>query len=42
VTTFDGLVEGFQDFKLDWVNGGVAQTGWTITIALTDERAAAV
>lgn len=42
VTTFDGLIEGFPDFKLDWVNGGVAQTGWTVTISLTDERAAAV
>ncbi len=42
VTTFDGLFEGFPDFKVDWVNGGTAQTGWTITIALTGERAAAV
>lgn len=42
VTTFDGLIEGFYDFKLDWVNGGSAQTGWTVTIALTGERAAAV
>lgn len=42
VTTLDALIEGFPDFKLDWVNGGVAQTGWTVTIALTGERAAAV
>jgi len=42
VTTFDGLFEGFADFKLEWVNGGSAQTGWTVTIALTGERAAAV
>lgn len=42
VTTFDALVEGFPDFKLDLVNGGAAQTGWTVTIALTSERAAAV
>lgn len=42
VTTFDGLFEGFPDFKLDLVNGGSAQTGMTVTIALTDERGAAV
>ncbi len=42
VATFDGLIESFPDFKLDLVNGGVAQTGWTVTIALTGERAAAV
>ncbi len=42
VSTFDGLFEGFPDFKLDLVNGGVAQTGMTVTIALTGERAAAV
>jgi hypothetical protein len=40
VTTFELLFEGFPDFKLDWVNGGSAQTGWTVTIALTGERAA--
>lgn len=42
VSTFDGLIEGFPDFKLDLVNGGTAQTGMTVTIALTGERAAAV
>lgn len=42
VSTFDGLIEGFPDFKLDLVNGGVAQTGMTVTIALTGERTAAV
>lgn len=42
VSTFDGLIEGFPDFKLELVNGGSAQTGMTVTIALTGERAAAV
>lgn len=42
VSTFDGLIEGFPDFKLELVNGGAAQTGMTVTIALTGERAAAV
>jgi hypothetical protein len=42
VSTFDGLFEGFPDFKLDLVNGGSAQTGMTVTIALVGERAAAV
>jgi hypothetical protein len=39
VTEYDALILGFPDFKLDWTNGGVAQTGWTITISLDDERA---
>lgn len=42
VTTFDLLFEGFADFKLDWVNSGSAQTGWTVSIALAGERSAAV
>lgn len=42
VSTFDGLIEGFPDFKLDLVNGGSAQTGMTVTIALTGDRSAAV
>lgn len=42
VFTFDGAILGFQDFKVDWVNGGTAQTGWTVTISLDDGRAASV
>lgn len=42
VSTLDVLFEGFPDFKLDLVNGGAAQTGMTVTIALMGERAAAV
>ncbi len=42
VATFDGLIEGFPDFKLDLVNGGSAQTGMTVSIALTGERSPAV
>lgn len=37
-TELDALIESFPDFKLDWVNGGSAQTGWSVTIALSDER----
>ncbi len=36
--TFDFLVEEYQDFKLEWVNGGVAQNPWLVDVALTDER----
>lgn len=42
VFTLDVAILGFQDFKVDWVNGGAAQTGWTVTIALDDGRAASV
>lgn len=42
VFTLDAMIEGFPDFKVDWVNGGSAQTGWTVTIALDGSRAAAV
>ena len=42
VFTLDVMIDGFPDFKVDWVNGGSAQTGWTVTIALDGGRAAAV
>ncbi len=42
VTTFDFDIEAFPDFKVDFVNGGTAQTGWTVTMSLASERAAAV
>lgn len=42
VTTLDLLIEGFPDFKLEWTNAGSAQTGWTVTMALTSQRSAAV
>ena len=42
VFTADLVILGFPDFKADWVNGGTAQTGWTVTIALDDGRAATV
>ncbi len=35
---FDFLVEEYTDFKLEWVNGGVAQATWLLDMALTDER----
>ena len=41
VTTFDGVFLGFPDFKLDWVNGGSAQATWSLSMALTTERALA-
>jgi hypothetical protein len=39
INEFDFLIESFPDFKVEWVNGGSAQTGWTVTIALSGERA---
>lgn len=42
VSTWDAIILGFPDFKVDWVNGGSAQTGWTVTISLDGGRAASV
>ena len=41
-TARDYLMEPFADFKLEWTNGGSAQTTWVVDMALTDERGAAV
>lgn len=34
---FDVSVEAFADFKVEWVNGGTAQSPWSVDIALTAE-----
>lgn len=36
--TFDFLIEEYDDFKLDLVNGGSAQTTFVVNMALSDER----
>jgi hypothetical protein len=33
------LVETYQDWKLEWLNGGVAQATWSPQMALSDQRA---
>lgn len=33
------LVEGVQDWKLEWVNGGTAQSPWVIDMSMSDQRA---
>lgn len=35
---FDFLIEEYDDFKLELVNGGAAQTTFIVNMALTDER----
>lgn len=35
---FEFVVEPFADWKLDWVNGGVAQATWFVDMALSDQR----
>lgn len=35
------LVEAYADWKLEWVNGGVAQATWSPQMALTGQRALA-
>ena len=39
---YDFLVEGYRDFKIDWLNGGVTQTTFAPDISLISDRAAAV
>lgn len=40
--TYDFLVEPYEDWKLDWVNGGVTQTTFDIDLALETDRALAM
>ena len=35
---FDWLIEPYADFKLEWVNGGVAQATWVPDLVLSDSR----
>jgi hypothetical protein len=39
---YDALVEHFDDFKVEWVNSGSAQSPWTVSLALSSGRAASV
>lgn len=41
VTQREWLVEGVQDWKLEWVNGGTAQNPWVADMSLSDDRASA-
>lgn len=34
----DFLIEEYADFKLEFVNGGVAQATWVVDLALSGER----
>jgi hypothetical protein len=40
VTVRDLLIEEYDDFKLELVNGGAAQTTYNVQLALTNERSA--
>lgn len=35
----DYIVEALRDFKIEWVNGGVAQSPWDPLMALDSQRA---
>jgi hypothetical protein len=37
----DFLVEGMKDWKLDWTNGGSAQSPWVVSMAGVTDRAVA-
>jgi hypothetical protein len=39
-TVVDFVVEGLRDWKLEWVNGGVAQNPWQVNMSLSEQRAA--
>lgn len=41
-TVVEFLVEGLRDWKLEWVNGGIAQNPWEVNLSFSDDRAAAV
>lgn len=36
--TYDFLIEEYADWKLEFVNGGVAQATWLVDMALSGER----
>lgn len=36
---FEWIVEAYPDWKVEWVNGGVAQATWSPAMVLTDQRA---
>lgn len=36
--TVDLLIEEYADWKVEWVNGGVAQATWVVSMALSGER----
>lgn len=36
---YDFFIEGFRDWKLDWVNGGTTQTTFSPDMALDTDRA---
>lgn len=38
----DFNIESLPDFKVDWTNGGGAQTTWVIHLSMTDERGTAI
>lgn len=41
-TAVEFLVEGLRDFKLEWTNGGTAQSPWQVNLSLSDQRASAL
>lgn len=38
-TSLEFLIESLWDFKVEWVNGGVAQASFDVNIALVSDRA---
>ena len=39
---WDWQVDKFEDWKVDWVNGGSAQSTWVVTIKMIHERSVPV
>ena len=39
---YDALVEHMDDFKVEWVNTGSAQSPWVVSLAFSSNRAASV
>ena len=39
---YDALVEHFDDFKVEWVNTGSAQSPWSVSLAFSSGHASSV
>ncbi len=39
---YEALIEHVDDFKVEWVNSGSAQSPWDVSMALSPERAPSV
>ena len=41
-TGVDYNVGNYRDWKLEWVNGGVAQASWIVALSMSDDQASVI